>query len=105
LEGFFDGPDPRLVLSVKRLTVLVQHIGDCLAPFLLGVSQLLEPGGSRHCGSFRESCQTSFTSRGSVTSSPPHPDSSKAPRQAKNAAIAKFFLPPFFQEFVGLSSV
>src|SRR5271166_4555399 len=28
LEGFFDGPDPRLVLSVKRLTVLVQHIGD-----------------------------------------------------------------------------
>src|SRR5208337_3313538 len=51
LEGFFDGPDPRLVLNVKRLTVLVQHIGDCLAPFLLGVSQLLEPGGSRHCGS------------------------------------------------------
>src|SRR5271157_6425605 len=37
LEGFFDGPDPRLVLSVKRLTVLVQHISDGLAPFLLGV--------------------------------------------------------------------
>src|SRR5271157_756760 len=51
LEGFFDGPDSRLVLSVKRLMVLVQHIGDRLAPFLLGVTQLLEPGGSRHCGS------------------------------------------------------
>jgi hypothetical protein len=40
-----------------------------------------------------------------VTNSPPHPDSSEALRQAKNAAIAKFSLPAFFQEFVGLSSV
>src|SRR5271165_6373722 len=51
LEGFFDGLDPRLVLSIKRLTVLVQHLGDRLGPFVLGVTQLREPGSSRHRGS------------------------------------------------------
>ena len=32
LERLLDGADPRLVLGVERLAMLVQHLGDRLAP-------------------------------------------------------------------------